>query len=200
MLIHWRPSAARGNSGRPTLECSRVGGCGGKVSGYTEDGGRGRSQTSTLLAGDRRGGGMTGESWRLRRRYEDEMQHCFNLANRCQMSQWFRPLWQSLPVKHDTFVVVRPIFFSSFFFKTWGRWLSITQRPPMNQQTFENRIQRATQSSDKTTSYTTTSSTRLMSLLTLLSHVTAIHWGTTAIGCNCAWAFWCVFSRCYTAN
>lgn len=113
MLIHWRPSAARGNSGRPTLECSGVGGCGGKVSGYTEDGGRGRSQTSTLLAGDRRGGGMTGESWRSRRRYEDEMQHCFNLANRCQMSQWLRPLWQSLPVKHDTFVVVRPIFFFS---------------------------------------------------------------------------------------
>lgn len=26
MLIHRRPSAARGNSGRPTLECSRVGG------------------------------------------------------------------------------------------------------------------------------------------------------------------------------
>lgn len=124
MLIHWRPSAAWGNSGRPTLECSGVGGCGEKVSGYTEDGGRGRSQTSTLLAGDRRGGGMTGESWRLRRRYEDEMQHCFNLANRCQMSQWFRPLWQSLPVKHDTFVVVRPIFFFSFFFKTWGRCVS----------------------------------------------------------------------------
>lgn len=34
MLIHWRPSAARGNSGRPTLECSGVGGRGGKVSGY----------------------------------------------------------------------------------------------------------------------------------------------------------------------
>lgn len=196
MLIHWRPSAARGNSGRPTLECSGVGGCGEKVSGYTEDGGRGRSQTSTLLAGDRRGGGMTGESWRLRRRYKDEMQHCFNLANRCQMSQWFRPLWQSLPVKHDTFVVVRPIF---FFLLLLQNMRTMCQRPPMNQQTFENRIQRATQSSDKTTSCTT-SSTTLMSLLTLLSHVTALHWRTTAIGFDCAWGFWCVFSRCYTAN
>lgn len=48
---------------------------GWEVSGYME--GRweeGRSQTSTLLAGNRGGGGMMGQSWEVEARYEDEMQ------------------------------------------------------------------------------------------------------------------------------